>query len=232
VSDIFDEVAEDLRAERWKKLAERYGGLVVALVLVLVLAVGGWKGFGWYQARQNERLAVAYLAATEAAKPGAGGVDAEQSKKAIPAFEKLIADAAGPGWAGGWLTNDGYRTLARLRLAALRVDTGDRNAALALWDTVAADTAADPVLRDTARLQWALHELDAGDPAKVQAHLAPLLAPDNPLHALAEEAQALLALRQGRKDDARATFKRLSQDVTAPQGVRARAAGLLAQMGE
>jgi hypothetical protein len=232
VSDIFDEVAEDLRAERWKKLAERYGGLVVALALLLVLAVAGWKGFGWYQARQNSQLAVAYLAATEAAKPAAGGADAERSKKAIPAFEKLIADAAGPGWAAGWLTNDGYRTLARLQLAALRFDTGDKDAALKLWDTVAADGAADPVLRDTARLQWALHELDAGDLAGVQAHLAPLLAPDNPLHALAEEAQALLALRQGKKEDARATFKRLSQDVTAPQGVRTRAAGLLAQLGE
>jgi hypothetical protein len=88
------------------------------------------------------------------------------------------------------------------------------------------------VLRDTARLQWALHEVDAGDPAQVQARLAPLLNPDNPLHALAEETQALLSLRQGKTDDAKATFKRLSQDVTAPQGVRARAAGLLAQLGE
>jgi len=115
---------------------------------------------------------------------------------------------------------------------AMRFETGDKQAGLKLWDAVIADGAADPVLRDTARLQWALHEVDAGDPAQVQARLAPLLNPDNPLHALAEETQALLSLRQGKTDDAKATFKRLSQDVTAPQGVRARAAGLLAQLGE
>lgn len=231
LSDIFDEIAEDLRAERWKRLAQRYGGLVVALCVVLVLGVGGWQGYGWYRARLEARLATAYLAAAAEAKPPAGGTDPAMLKKAIPAFETLIAEAAGPGWAAGWLANDGYRTLGRLQLAALRWDTGDQPAALALWDAVAADGRADPALRDTARLHWALHQLDAGDPAKVEAHLQPLLAPDNALRPLAEEARALLALRQGKTDDAKAGFKRLSADVTAPQGVRARAAGLLAQLG-
>lgn len=232
MSDIFDEIAEDLRTERMKRLLDRYGALLIAVVLLVVLGVAGWKGFGWYQARQSSQLAVEYLAASNAAKAPAAGSDIEQRKAAIPGFEKVIADAAGPGWAAGWLVNDGYRTLARLHLAALRFETGDKPAGLKLWDAVIADGAADPVLRDTARLQWALHEVDAGDPAQVQARLAPLLNPDNPLHALAEETQALLSLRQGKTDDAKATFKRLSQDVTAPQGVRARAAGLLAQLGE
>lgn len=232
MSDIFDEIAEDLRTERMKRLLDRYGALLVTVVVLVVLGVGGWKSFGWYQARHGAQLAAAYLDAAEAAKPPATGDDAEQRKAAIAGLERVIAQAGGPAWAGGWLANDGYRTLARLQLAALRSETGDKAAALGLWDDVAADAAADPVLRDTARLQWVLHEVDEGDPARVQAHMAPLLNPDNPLHALAEEAQALLALREGKKDDARAAFKRLSQDETAPQGVRARAAGLLAQLGE
>ena len=44
---------------------------------------------------------------------------------------------------------------------------------------------------------------------------------------MAEEAQALLDLRQGHNDAARDTLKRLAQDVTAPDGVRGRANGLL-----
>jgi hypothetical protein len=80
-------------------------------------------------------------------------------------------------------------------------------------------------------LQSALHQIDKGDPAAVAAQLQPLAAPDNPWHALAEEAQALLDLRQGRTDAARDTLKRLTQDITAPDGVRARANGLLARLG-
>ena len=227
MSDIFAEVEEDLRAERVKRIFQRYGGVMVAAAVLVVLGTAGWKTWSWYQTREAARIATIYVAATDAAEGPADG-----RKAAATALEQVIAEAHGPAWARGLLGSDIYRVLAELQLAALRYDGGDKPAGLALWDAVAADTATDPVLRDAARLQWALHEVDAGDPAKVQAHLAPLLDPDNPLHALAEEAQGLLALRQGKKDDARGIFKRLSTDVTAPQGVRGRAAGLLAQLGE
>ena len=36
VVDIFDEVEEDLRAERAQQLLKRYGGLIVAVLVVIV----------------------------------------------------------------------------------------------------------------------------------------------------------------------------------------------------
>ena len=51
------------------------------------------------------------------------------------------------------------------------------------------------------------------------------------MRSLAAETQALLAIRQSKPDAARNILKRLSQDVTAPDGVRGRANGLLAQLG-
>jgi hypothetical protein len=48
---------------------------------------------------------------------------------------------------------------------------------------------------------------------------------------LAEEGQAMLALRQGQTDTARTTLKKLSADPSAPDGVRGRAGGLLQQLG-
>ena len=55
--------------------------------------------------------------------------------------------------------------------------------------------------------------------------------PDNPLHALAEEAEALLDLRTGKVAEAKAKLTALQNDTTAPQGVRGRASGLLTQLG-
>jgi hypothetical protein len=217
VSDIFAEVEEDLRAERVKQIFQRYGGLMVVAAVLVVLGTAGWKGWSWYQARETARAATTYIGAMEAADGPAGPARAA----AVPELEKLAAQGGG-----------GYPALARLQLAPLRFEAGAKDAALTLWDQVAADTSADPVLRDAARLQWALHQIDAGEPSQVMAHLQPLMDPANPFHSLAEEAQALLVLRQNKKDEARAIFKRLSQDVTAPQGVRGRAAGLLAQLGE
>jgi hypothetical protein len=73
--------------------------------------------------------------------------------------------------------------------------------------------------------------LDHGDPGLVGGRLAALARPENPLHALAQEAQALLDLRLGKVADAKAKLTALMNDTTAPQGVRGRASGLLVQLG-
>jgi len=216
VSDIFDEVSEDLRAERTRRLLQRYGLVLLGVLVLVLIGVGGYQGWQYYQSKQIAQFAGGYIAAQRTADgpPGAA------RQAAIPELEKLVQ------------TGDaGYRTLARLRIAAIKADAGDLPAALALWDQVSADSAADPMLRDIARLTWAMHQIDGGDPAAVTAHLAPLTAPDNPWHSLAEEQQALLAMRQGHNDEARTIVQRLAQDVTAPDGVRGRANGLLTRLG-
>ena len=75
-------------------------------------------------------------------------------------------------WPPGPLT--GYATLARLREAALKADAGDLPGAAALWDQVASDSSADPLLRDLANLLWAQHLIDSGDPSLLEARLKAL----------------------------------------------------------
>jgi hypothetical protein len=216
LSDIFKEVEEDLRADRMNALLKRYGGALVGVAVLCVAGAGGWEVWKWRSAKEATRIATIYSAAARAADDPAG----TERAAARADLAQVIAEG-----------NPAYRSLARLRTAALAADAGERDVALSLWDTVAGDSAADPLLRDVARLQWAMHQLDAGEPAQIEAHLAPLTAPGNALRPLAEEAQALLALRQGNRDAARDTLRRLAQDVTAPEGVRGRANGLLAQIG-
>ena len=214
--DIFDEVEEDLRAERLKRLLLRYGGVLAAAAVAVVLAVAAYQGWTWYKGRHALEVAGAYVAAVKAADAPAGPV----RDAARPQLADIVAN--GPS---------GYRTLARLREAALMVEAGDLAGANAAWDAVAGDGGADRLLRDFADLQWALHNLDAAEPAAVAARLQKLAAPTSPWHGLANEAQALLSLRQGQVDAARDTLRLLAQDTAAPEGVRQRASGLLEQIG-
>lgn len=218
MADIFDEVADDLRADRAKRLAAKYGVWLLFAVLLLVAGIAGWQAWRWNQSRQSSLVAGTYLSAMREAASPEGSPD----RTAAAAELARLAETA----------PDGYRTLARLRLAALRADTNDTAGALALWDQLSADTGADPLLRELANLLWVQHSVDAGDPAAVEARLQPLLAQTNPWRALAQESEALLALRLGRTDQARDLFRRLSVDPSASDGVRARATGLLARLGE
>ena len=56
MADIFDEVNEDLRAERAKQFALRYGWLAALLAALLVGGVGAWQGWRWYHGRQVKLL--------------------------------------------------------------------------------------------------------------------------------------------------------------------------------
>ncbi|HYF06592.1 MAG TPA: tetratricopeptide repeat protein [Acetobacteraceae bacterium] len=213
--DIFDEVDEELRAERAQKLWERYGGLITGALLLVVGAVGGWQGWEWWQNRQTVQAATSFLEIQQATAAEGADLAAMAAR-----FEALAGDAPA-----------GYRTMALLRAAALRAEIGQREEARAVWDRISRDTGADPLYRDLATLLWALHGVDSADPATIEARLAPLTQPGGAWRASAREVQALLAIRRGQTEQARETLRALANDSTAPQGVRDRAGRLAAGLG-
>jgi hypothetical protein len=207
VVDIFDEVEEDVRAERAEKLLKKYAGLLVALALAIVAGAAGWQFWTRYQRQQDSAAAARFVSAQDGANP-------------LPTLDQLAA--TGP---------EGYKTLARLRAAALKANAGDLQGALSMWNAVASDSGADPLLRDFASLMATSRELDHGDPAQLEARLKPLADPANPWSSLAREQLAMLDLRQGKIDDARKALQALSVDIDAPSGLRARVSALLTGLG-
>lgn len=213
--DLIDEVEEDLRAERAKRLAQRFGGLALAGALLLLAGVGGWQGWRWWEGRQAAAAAEAFLSAAQSA--AAEGAD-------LPAAAERFAAIAREA-------PSGYRTLARLRAAALLAETGQTEAALAAWEALAADSGVESLYRDLATLLWGLHALDSGDPGRIAARLAPLAAPGAPWRASAREVLALAALKRDDAAEARRQFDALLADAATPQGVRERATRLLQGLG-
>jgi len=218
VVDIFDEVEDELREERMQALLKKYAGLLFAAALLVIGGAAGWKGWIWYQERRDLAAASSYLSASEISD--ATGVASPARAAAVAAFQAVAAGAP-----------NGYRILARLREASLRADSGDLQGASAVWDTVAADGSADPLLRDLANLTWCIYHADKGDPALLEGRLKPLTTPGNAWRSLALEQLALLDLRQGHAEAAKTELKKLASDATAPAGVRNRAAILLNRAG-
>ena len=99
MADIFQEVQEDLRRDRLKALWDRYGTLVVALMVVVVAVVGGWRGWQYYENQQAAAAGDKYEAASKLSADG-------KTAEARAAFAALSADAPA-----------GYRTIAKLREA-------------------------------------------------------------------------------------------------------------------
>jgi hypothetical protein len=215
--DIFDEISDDLRAEQAARLLRRYGVVVLLAAIVVLLAVGGQQFWQTYQARQNANAAARFLAIT--GRIDIGGLTNAQRVTDAQALGDFAAGAPA-----------GYRTLAKLRAAGLYADAGQTGRAQSLWNAVSADSGADLLLRQEADLLWAQHALGTAPDAAVAARLQSLTATENFWHGLARETQALLYLHEGKTDQAKALFSQIASDPSAPEGVRNRADGLLAQL--
>lgn len=208
MADVFQEVEEDLRRERYAALWKRYGRVVIAAAVLIVAGTAGHVGWREYSRAQREDESQRFTVAT------AEG----QDDAARQALTDLATDAGA-----------GYRTLARLRRAESLAAAGDHAAAATVYDEVVDDGAADRQLRDLARLLSAQQRMASGDLGEAfSERLAPLLKETNPWRFSARELRGAAALQGGDAATARREFTALSDDLSAPRGVRARAAEILA----
>lgn len=213
MTDIFTEVEEDLRRERAKRLWEKYGWVVTAILLVIVAGTGGYQGWRWYEARVAAEASSRYLAAVRAAEEGRGA-------PAIEGFAGLIHESP-----------PGYRLLAQFQEAALQARAGQPEAAIALWDRIERDSATPQAYRELATLLAVMHQLDSGEPAVLAGRLAPLDRPDGAFRFSARELQAALAERERDRPRAIAILRALADAADAPLALRSRASEALTAIG-
>lgn len=206
---FFREVEEELRSERLKTFWERYGVFIVAGALLIVALTAGYRAWDWYSTRQASASGDRFLEALNLANDG-------QSDQALEQLRALEGDGFGQ-----------YPVLARMRAATVELERGEADAAVAAFDSIAADRSVPTALREVARLRAAYILIDHGSYADVAERAEQLTAPDNPLRHSAREAMGLAAFKEGRLADAKRLFDELLEDPAAPQGVAARAQVIL-----
>jgi len=209
VSELFDEVDEEVRRERLKKLWERYSIFIIAGAILIIAAVGGWRGYQYLEVKKAAEAGAAFEAAAELSEQG-------KHAEAEAAFTKLAATAP-----------YGYRMLSRLRAAA-EVATRDPQAAAKLYDDIAADRSVGASEQDLARIRAAGLLLDTTSYNNMVQRLEPATAPGATYRHTARE---LLALSAWRANDATATrqwLDMIANDGQTPAGLRSRAEALQA----
>ena len=213
MADIFREVDEDLRHERYLKLWRRWRYWLLG---VGVVALGG---------------AVAYVLISDA-KESARQAEGQQFAAAMVEIEAGRGSAAAERLAMLAADSDtGYAALARLGEADARARRGDITGAIQVYDLLADDSSIDPLYRDLGALLAAQRMVDRAPVSEVNQRLAPLLAGHSPWRPLAAELSAIAEMRAGNVVASRTLFAELVGDPAAPLGQRQRAAELLMSLG-
>jgi len=204
VTDIFEEVEEQLRSERYVTLFRKGWPWALGIAIVLLAAALAWWGYGQYRERQSARASEAYAAALDTLKAG-------DDAKAFAQFQQVAQSSAG-----------GYKALALMQEGGIRMDQNKVKEAVALFDQ-AADAAPDPVIGDMARLKSAFALMDTAPYAAIEERLKPLTDAKRPYRAAAREALAMAKLKAGRTKEARDDFVVLRLLPDAPESMRQRA---------
>jgi len=213
MSDLIREVEEDIRQERWMNLAKKYGPYVIAAVVVIVGATGGYVFWQQWQAQQREAATEQLVNAVVLRRDE--GVDAS-----VAALKSFASEAG---------TDQG--AVADLIAAGLLLQDGKIEEARALYDQVSRQGSVTAPLQQLATLMVVTHSLSDGDPKALQTRLAPLVVEDNPWRYSALELMALLAVRQNDMERARSLLAEISSDSAAPPTLRDRAKSLAAVYG-
>lgn len=209
MSEIFDEVQEEVRREQLKKLWERYATLIVAVAFLIVGGVGGWRAYVYWEGKKAQEAGAQFLAAATLAEQQKGA-------EAEAAFLKIANEAP-----------QGYRMLARFRAAA-ELATRDVPGAVKLYDEIAADRNVGQAEQDLAAVRAASLLVDTAPYADIKARLEPLTGPKRTYRHSARELLAVSAWRNKDMTAARQWIDTINTDVQSPQTLRSRMEALQA----
>ena len=209
MSELFDEVDEDVRRDQLKKLWDQYSIYIVAGALLIIAAVGGWRGYQYLEAKKAAEAGAAFDKASELS---------EQNKhaEAEAAFTDLAAKAP-----------SGYRMMARLRAAA-ELAQRDPQAAVKLYDDMSADRSIGGPEQDLAKVRAAALLLETTGYPNMLQRLEPATAPGATFRHTARELLALSAWRANDASAARQWLDMIANDGDTPPSLRSRAEALQA----
>jgi hypothetical protein len=209
VSELFDEVDEEVRRDQLKKLWDKYSIFIIAGALLIIAGVGGWRGYQYLEAKKAAEAGVAFDKAVELS-------ETNKHTEAEAAFNDLAAKAP-----------SGYRMLARLRAAA-EVASHDPKAAAKLYDDIAADRSIGAEQQDLARVRAAALLVDGVPYSEMLKRLESSTGAEATFRHTARELLALSAWRANDTAAARKWLDLIANDGETPPSLRSRAEALQA----
>jgi hypothetical protein len=204
VVDVFEQVEEELRSDRYKRLARTWLPVVGGVLLVTLIGALLW--WGW-QNWETSRAAKASLAYDR-------GLESLQANNTVGA-DTAFAVAAKEG-------NGAYKTMALMQRAGIALQTNKVTEAVALFDE-AAKASRDPLLSDPAVYKAALLLMDTAPLADIEARLEPISKDGRPLRDFALEALAMARLQHGQVAPAREALVLLKNGLDTPEIISQRA---------
>jgi hypothetical protein len=135
--EIISEIEEDLQKERLKKYWKIYGKYIYSLTILIILTVGGWQLYQYYEKRKNIEASNIFLNILEVSK-----VDISKAINEIDKIKKLPR---------------GYEFLIKFQKFNLLINNQQISEAVILLEEIYSDNNLDQSYRDLALILSVMH---------------------------------------------------------------------------
>ena len=204
MSDIFNEIDEELRQDKAARLWKAYGKYLIALAVFIILAIASYRFIEHTQEKNKEQASELYELASEAGRSG-------DKNAAIELFSDDRFDET-----------IGYAVISKLKKAALAKSNNDLEGMAIVLKEIITNEEIPLYLRDLARLK-----LFASDNDNNISQLDALIAGDGAWKFLALELKGGIELEGGNLKKARSIFEELTNGANTPNNLRRRTSEIL-----
>ena len=201
MTEIFDEISDDLRQQKLNQFWKENGSWIVGGAMGAVVLTAGLTFWREYEFKRDTKETTQLIRLQKAAD--------------MPKLESFAA-----------ATDKNHAMMARFGLADTYLAKKETDKALAVYNAIATTSGLDKTWRDLARLHSLSLRLDKDSPEALAKELAALSGDDGVWRYSAREMEALLAVRQGQLQRAADILAGITADPQAPEGMRQRAFSL------
>jgi hypothetical protein len=207
------EVDENLRRDRLRDFATRYGGWIIAGVVLFLAASGGLIWWQQHKVQRSEHQVEQIAEIYKNIGSGSTGAAPQQLDQLSKSGSKAV------------------RATALFTRAALAIQQNDLKLAAAKYHEIAEDGSLPAPYRDAALIRQTAIEFDQMQPQEIVSRLAPLAKPGQPWFGTAGELTAMALIKQGQKAQAAQLFAAIAKDKNVPDPIRERSVQIAGSLG-
>lgn len=209
---FFEEVDEEVRNEKFKELINKYGGVILAVLIIALSAAVGYEKIGQWRISRAEQKNVRYVQAM------APNSDYENN---IAELEGIIVTESGL-----------YKDIARLQIANILLDNNQQERATDVLAKIYNDAEVSDKIREIAAVKLATYKIDSAPYGEIEAILGPIANKGSAWSPMAKELLAMSAIQNKDYAKGRAIYQELLANDSISDEFKARINDMLASINE
>ena len=214
MSNILDEIKQEVDQERWLALWKKYQNHLYGVIagIFTISAV-----FMWWQNQQTSKIAAQSNDYTQALM-----ISESDPERAFKIFEHIPSKG-----------ETIYATLSRFWVAAILLERGDAKGAKELYEIIHKNSSGlftsskTKILGQLAHLRSLYIDIDIADPETIIKQATPYAGENSPWQNLANELLGLAYLKKGDKDKAKSYLNQVVEGANTPSPFKIRAQAVI-----